>query len=157
MQVTQEMLAEPFVAAAVQVLQSELGGEIARDGLVAVGAGALSGDVAVLVGVTGGLKGMIALSMPNETALAIAGTMMGEPVTVLDEISRSAVAELGNMVAGLATIRLEQMGYDSNITPPSVVTGQNTEISTAGFERVMMVLATSFGALSIHVALKEAA
>ena len=156
MQVTMEMLADPFVAAAMQVLDTELGGEMSRKASVARQAGALGADVAVLVGVTGGVRGVIALTMPTETALAIAGIMMGEPVPALDEISRSAVAELGNMVAGLATVKLEQVGYVSNITPPSLVTGHNTEISTVGTERVVTVLVTSFGELSVHVALKEA-
>lgn len=151
-------LANPFVSAAVRVLMAELGSEVAEQERRAEDAPLTGGDVTIMVGITGGVKGLMALAMSNETAGAIAGVMMGEPVAQLDEMSKSAVAELGNMIAGLASVELEQEGYPSNITPPSVVTGKETAISTTpGVGRVVVPLATSFGDIAIHVSLRIAA
>jgi chemotaxis protein CheX len=154
MQITVETLADPFAEAAIQVLSSELGvavGRLSHGGHVPP---EVFSGIAVLVGLTGDVKGLVALVMPIATAMAFAGVMMGEPVTELDAIGQSAVAELGNMVAGLATIRLEAMGCQSNITPPSVVTGTNTRITTTGTDSWLIPLETSHGALAVQVALK---
>ncbi|HYF76242.1 MAG TPA: chemotaxis protein CheX [Symbiobacteriaceae bacterium] len=154
----QGKLADPFVTAAVRVLTLELGSEVAQHDRSAEEAPLAGSDVTVMIGITGGVKGLMALSMSTETAGAIAGFMMGGPAAQLDEMGKSAVAELGNMIAGLATVELEQEGYPSNITPPSVVTGKETEISTGvGVGRVVAPLTTTFGHIAIHVALKVAA
>lgn len=150
-------LADPFVTAAVRILTAELGSEVAEHERSAENAPLLGSDVTIMIGITGGVKGLLALAMSNETAGAIAGFMMGEPVAQLDEMGKSAVAELGNMIAGLATVELEKVGYASNITPPSVVTGKETEISTGAGGRVVVPLSTGFGHIAIHVALKVAA
>lgn len=148
--------AEAFVMATVQVLKTELGSQVERSASMESSL-ASRGDISVLVGVTGGLRGTMVLSMSQEAARLVIGAMIGEPAGEMDEMGKSAVAELGNMIAGLATVQLEQRGFQSDITPPSVVTGQNTAISTSGTEAVVVPLSTSFGLISLHVALKEAA
>ena len=44
-------------------------------------------------------------------AIGIFSAMMGEPVTELDDLGRSAIGELGNMITGQAAIMLEEAGY----------------------------------------------
>ncbi|MDF2627645.1 MAG: cheX1 [Symbiobacteriaceae bacterium] len=154
----QTNLADPFVSAAVRILTAELGSEVARQERRNEDEPILGGDVTIMVGITGDVKGLVALAMSMETAGAIAGAMMGGPGAELDEIGKSCVAELGNMIAGMATVELEQEGYPSNITPPSVVTGRSMTISTGvGGGRVVFPLTTSFGHIALHVSLKLAA
>lgn|GEM_PF-682810 len=148
-------LAQAFAEAAVHVLQEMLGTEVAV-GEHRVEVTALHADeVTVLVGLTGEVSGLCLLTMPNSTAYAAVSMMMGETVTELDDIGRSAVAELGNMISGAATIKLEERGISSNITPPSVLQGHSPEISTPNLERAVVPLQTGLGNLTLHISIKS--
>ena len=52
--------------------------------------------------------------------------MMGMPVTALDDMSISAISELGNMIMGNAATIFSTKGYVIDITPPSVCHGDMT-------------------------------
>ncbi|MFZ5813972.1 MAG: chemotaxis protein CheX [Bacillota bacterium] len=147
-------LTEAFAEAAVHVLQEMLGTQVERGAQRVESTVLHAEEVTVLVGLTGEMSGLCLLTMPNATAYAVVGAMMGEPVESLDEIGRSAVAELGNMIAGAATIKLEQQGISSNITPPSVLQGRSPEIATPHLERSVVPLSTGLGAICLHVSLK---
>lgn len=147
-------LTEAFAEAALHVLQEMLGTDVAHGDIRQENMVLKADDVTVLVGLTGEVSGLCLLTMPIATAHAVAGAMMGEVVTELDDIGRSAIAELGNMVAGSATIKLEERGVSSNITPPSVLQGKAPEISTPHLERSVVELTTGLGKIALHVTLK---
>lgn len=84
----------------------------------------------VVIGVTGKLHGQAIISMNESTACHIASTMMGGLPAQMDETTKSAIAELSNMIVGNAATLLSQQGLMIDITPPSVLTGNNILIST---------------------------
>lgn len=84
----------------------------------------------VVIGVTGNLHGQAIISMKEAAACQIASTMMGGVPAKMDENTKSAVAELSNMIVGNAATLLSQQGLMIDITPPSVLTGENILIST---------------------------
>ncbi|MBO8159880.1 chemotaxis protein CheX [Thermosyntropha sp.] len=60
-------------------------------------------SVAVFIGLTGRIHGRVVISFNQDIACKIASVMMGGlPITLLDEIAKSAVAELCNMILGNA-------------------------------------------------------
>lgn len=147
-------LAGAFSEAAAHVLHEMLGTNVEL-GAERVENGVLHAEeVTVLVGLTGEVSGLCLLTMPNQTAFAVVGVMMGETVDTLDEIGRSAVAELGNMISGAATIKLEERGISSNITPPTVLQGRSPEIATPHLERCVVPLNTGLGRISLHISIK---
>lgn len=88
-----------------------------------------SGEVAITIGVTGDLTGSVTLNMSELTAKNIASKMMmGMEVNELNDLAKSAISELGNMVAGNSTSFFMNMGKSINITPPSLYTGSNMSI-----------------------------
>lgn len=88
-----------------------------------------SGDVAITIGVTGDLSGSVVLSMSEEAAKFIASKMMfGMEVKELDDMAKSAISELGNMVAGNSASFFVNIGKNINITPPSLYTGKDLTI-----------------------------
>lgn len=147
-------LTEAFADAAVHVLHEMVGTTVEKGTQRVEQAVLHADDVTVLVGITGEVSGLCLLTMPNATAYAVVGAMMGETITALDEIGQSAVAELGNMIAGAATIKLEERGISSNITPPSVLQGDHPEIATPNLERSVVPLVSGFGSLTLHVSIK---
>ena len=86
--------------------------------------------VTINIGLTGEIKGQTIMAFSLDTACFIASKMMMMPVKALDEMSKSAISELGNMVMGnAATIfSTKQIGID--ITPPIMMIGA-MEISTS--------------------------
>lgn len=49
-------------------------------------------------------------------------------VKELDDMAKSAISELGNMIAGNSAGFFMEMGKNINITPPSMYTGSNMTV-----------------------------
>ncbi|MTV49427.1 hypothetical protein GJ688_10605 [Heliobacillus mobilis] len=111
-------------------------------------------DLAIIVGLARDLRGSVVYSMDTETALALAGQMMGGmSLPGLDEMVKSAVCELGNMCAGSSVCNLP--GLTADITPPTLITGSKLAIM-AGSDNVLMTeIATSFGTVEVRLGLEE--
>jgi len=83
-------------------------------------------EVVVTIGFIGDLHGNIHMGLSSESAKTIVSQMMmGMPVEKLGEMELSALGELGNMISGAIAIDLEKLGYKINITPPSIMYGNN--------------------------------
>lgn len=82
--------------------------------------------VVIMIGVTGEMKGQIMLSFEDSVACDIAGKMMMMPVQELDEVSTSAICELGNMIMGNASTVFSVEGIGIDITPPTICKGNVT-------------------------------
>ena len=60
-------------------------------------------SVAIMIGITGQMKGQVLMAFGYEQALQVASKMMmGMPVAELDSMATSAISELGNMIMGNA-------------------------------------------------------
>jgi chemotaxis protein CheX len=89
-----------------------------------------SEDIVIIVGLTGKIRGQAIFTKKQTVAMYIASSMMGGmPVTALDEISKSAISELTNMILGNTATLLYNRGIGVEITPPSFLMGQNLQIS----------------------------
>lgn len=100
-----------------------------------------SDNVAVIVGLTGTIRGQVIISFNKASAISVASAMMGGmPITELDEISKSAIAELGNMIMGNTATILASRGIGIEITPPSLLTADNLTIAPANMETVSIPL-----------------
>lgn len=87
-------------------------------------------NVVVLVGITGEVRGNIALSMDESYAKGIASSMMcGMPVEVFDEMPQSAIREMANIMMGKVASLFEEVRIMIDITPPTLMTGEGLTIS----------------------------
>jgi len=144
----------PFASAMLMVFQKEFGMNVMRDSL-ALQQGPLRGaDVNTIIGVTGQLEGQVIYTFDERVALRFASALMGEAVEELDELAKSAVAELGNIITGNAAIGLSENGYNCILTPPTLLTGKELIVTT--FTPVLNIpFSTDFGSVTVHVALRE--
>lgn len=145
----------PFVSAAFQVLQTETKSEVAKGNVVLQDSPLVSDEVTVLIGVVGRAQGLVLYGMSEKTAKGMVSIMTGEQIAVFDNLAESAVAELGNVITGLASGELERAGFPCKIAPPSVVVGKGTSISTLSIKRLVIPLETKYGEIAVHVALRE--
>ena len=81
-------------------------------------------SVIIMIGITGEMRGQVMIVLSYTKALEIASKMMmGMPVTALDDMSASAINELGNMMMGNAATILSTKGIAMDITPPTLCRG----------------------------------
>jgi chemotaxis protein CheX len=147
----------PFIEASQTVLK-QIGGIEAKLGKVYMKSSPYTSDnVLVIVGLTGKMRGQTIFSMSLTAAMSIASTMMGGyPVTELDEITKSAISELTNMILGNTATILYNRGIGIEITPPSLLLGQNIQISSSKIKTVCIPLELSIGhLLEIDLAVED--
>ena len=122
-------LVNPFIDAIVAVMPM-LGFPMPKRAKMGVkNMTATSMGVTVLVGFTKQIHGNVAYNMTEDTAKFIASTMMmGIPVESFDEMAQSAISEMSNMLTANAATSLAGMGYDVDISTPSLTTGADFQI-----------------------------
>lgn len=85
---------------------------------------AVSLGVSVIVGFTKEIRGNVVYNMTDEAARFIASKMMmGMPVPVFDDMAQSAISELSNMLTANAATNLTGLGFDVDISTPSLSIG----------------------------------
>lgn len=145
----------PFVAAAYYVLEMETQAPIDKGELRLETSHYTTNDVTTIIGVVGRVSGTVIYGLTERVAKQLASGMLGQRIPIFDKMAESAVAELGNMITGRASALLEDAGYHCKITPPTLIIGRGTIISTTPFQRLVVPLVTKYGELTIAVALKE--
>lgn len=80
----------------------------------------------IMIGFTGEMRGQVMIAFENHIACDIASKMIMMPVTEMDELARSAIGELGNMIMGNTATIFSTKGIAIDITPPTVGNGTIT-------------------------------
>lgn len=145
----------PFVAAARDVLKKEVGSDVQRGKVYLHRSPFTSHQVTAMIAVTGSIQGLVMYGMSEATARAMVEKMLGQPCHTFDELAQSGIAELANVITGQASILLSQAGYTVQISPPALIIGHDTMISTLDLTRLVIPLDTDHGVIEAQVALKE--
>jgi chemotaxis protein CheX len=147
----------PFLRAADEVLESELG-EAPKRGQISVRKSAYTTDhVSAVVAVTGTVSGMVIYSMSEPTACGIVEHVLGSPCPQFNTLAQSGIGELGNVITGRAATLLAEAGFPSNLLPPRLITGSGVLVSKVDQQRLIIPLITPRGRVEIQVVLSEAA
>lgn len=80
-------------------------------------------DWVIIIGLTGELKGQVLICFNLESVLDIASKMCMTPIAQMDDLSCSAICELGNMILGNAATLFASDGIGIDITPPTLSHG----------------------------------
>lgn len=120
----------PFLLSAGQILEQVCGiktkvGQISKDNI------GIDGEpLFIMLGVTGEMTGQVCIVFDEEVAKDIASKMMmGMPVPEIDDMAKSALSELGNMIMGNAATLLSNSNLLIDITPPTLGTGKAKLVS----------------------------
>ena len=149
----------PFVESAYNVLTEVLGTEIKRGELYLKSTSMPVLGVAAVVGLAGDVEGRVLFDMTTETAVNIAGAMlegmdMDKP-SALDDMGKATITELANMITGQAVTKLHNLGFQFDLTPPAIFTGENMEVSDTGVEALIVPMELPQGKIEINVAVRE--
>lgn len=145
----------PFVEAAFEVIEAETGFKIMRGELGLEKDAYVTDDITVIISLIGQVEGNVFYSMPVVTALALSSRMLGEKLPEFDALAQSGVAELANVITGRASVKLAESGFQSTISPPTMLQGRGARISTLDYARLLVPLSGECGKLAIHLALRE--
>jgi len=148
--------ANPFVQAAVQTFQKEIGVKLSRKDLKLKDSPVPSQDISIIIGVTGSVKGQVVLSLDENVALAVTKAMIpGKVPAELRKLINSAVSELANIITGQASILLAGEHGKIDITPPAIITGPGLKMDFLHLQTICISFLSEIGTLELNIALTE--
>lgn len=108
----------------------------------------------IQIGLTGQMQGDIVFGLHETVALKLVSAMMGGYViSEIDEMSKSAISELGNMISGNASTILFNQGVRVDITPPVLVQSATAAGFTPKKALTIPLIMDGIGELDIQVLL----
>jgi CheY-specific phosphatase CheX len=111
---------EAFAEASVSVLAATLGDEFGCGAPRLARTEQRADGVTVHVRFSGGVQGLVALSVDEPTALRLLARATGEAHERLPALGVDYFLELANVIAGTALCRLHELGLDVVVRPPHV-------------------------------------
>jgi len=146
----------PFIEASQDVFKTLLDKE-AKIGKIFLKASPFSvGDMVILIGIVGEIRGQVFLELTFDTAEKIVSTMMdGITVTDIDEIGKSAIAEVGNMIMGNTCTIFSKKKISIDITPPTILTGDKINISNKIATIGIPLIIEDYGTININITAEE--
>ncbi len=147
----------PFIESAQSVVNMLLGIEIKTGKAYLKNPPFLVNQTVIIIGVIGKIKGQVYFELTTDTTKKIASGMMGGmTITELDEISKSAVSEMVNMIMGNTSTIFAKKNIEVDITPPTLLIGDKIEISHKDSIIVVPLELEGLGTIAINVAVEEA-
>jgi chemotaxis protein CheX len=145
----------PFVEAAFSILREVLNVDPKRGELYLKSSSQSILGVAAIVGLAGDVEGRVLLDMTTDTAVSIASAMNMEELESLDDLGKATINELANMITAQAVTKLHDLGFEFDLTPPAIITGENMEVSDPGVEALIVPVEVPQGKIEINVAVRE--
>jgi chemotaxis protein CheX len=148
----------PFLKAASSVFKSVVGVDLRRGKLVVKDKPIPSHDVAIIIGITGGIQGIVVYSMSMTMVHKIADILMpGLSKEQIDSEWKDIMGEFANMITGNAMNLFTDINMSMqriSITTPTVVEGKDFTISAVQQTTLGINLYSPMGSLEMNVALK---
>lgn len=146
----------PFVSATLNVFETMLGTKLTRGELSLKKSHAPMHEVCGLIGLAGKCHGMVVVGFGRETALQLAGILLGTKVHELNSDVVDAVGELTNMIAGAAKTQLGE--FQLSIGLPTVICGKTNTINfPSGSPPLIIPFDGDMGPVCVEVGMSDAA
>ncbi len=145
----------PFLKAASVVFKSVVGVELRRGKLIVKKNPDPSHEVAIIIGITGGISGMVVYSMPLNMVYKIADILApGLSKDQIDVEYKDIMGELANMITGNAMNLFTNVGQGVEVTTPTVINGKDFTVTALQQTTLGLNFYTPMGTLEMNVALK---
>lgn len=119
----------PFIESFATVMPQLGFSNVSKGSLSAKGKELISSGIIIVVGIVGSIKGNVVYVLEMDNAKKIASTMMmGMPVTELDDMARSALSELTNMLTANAATYFSNQNIPIDISTPTLLYGENVTV-----------------------------
>jgi chemotaxis protein CheX len=145
--------AAPFIESISDLFQTMFMEEIKVESIISGTDSVTSRAVTAVIGMSGAVRGTVAIFFPETIACDLAGRLLGMELNAIDETVSDAVAEIVNIVAGGAKGRLSSDARRKvSLGLPTVVVGDNYTVQyPKGSRRGTVTLSGSFGEFSMAI------
>lgn len=146
-------LINPFLQS-FNTIMPQLGFEIEKGG-ISVKDKIFGDGITISVGVTGDVKGNVIYMISEDGGKKIASKMMMDmPVDELSDMAKSALSELSNMLTANASINYSNMGINTDISTPVLVTGRDMTIKVNTPQIVCVEMKANGVSIEINISLE---
>jgi len=117
-------------------------------------------DIIASIGITGEFSGFLIIRSNLQSSMNFINKMLSNigmeaEETNFGQFHKEAFGEILNQISGRATMLLESNGINSNITPPTILIGNNISISTYdAAETLYKTIEGPFGCFNLLVGIK---
>ena len=109
-------------------------------------------EIISLIGMSGALRGTVALILPLTTATSLVGRFVGAPMADDDPELTDAVAELVNIVAGSAKAKLNSDQKPINLSIPNVIRGKGQTVLAPSYATwIELAFTSELGSFKLRV------
>lgn len=145
----------PFLEASSVVFKSILNVDLRRGKLVIKETPIPSMDVAIIIGIVGGITGEVVYSMSFPMVQKIADVLVpGMSEEQIKQEYKDIIGELANMITGNAMNLFASSGKVIDITTPTVIEGKDFNITMIKQTTLGITLYSPMGQLEMNIALK---
>ena len=146
----------PFVESFATVMPQLGFGSVQKGNLSVKGRELKSSGVIIIVGIVGAIRGNVDYTLDIENAKKIASTMMmGMPVNEFDEMSKSAVSELTNMLTANAATCFSNIGISIDISTPTLLQGEDVSVKMSSDQVLCIQILTDDIPIEINIAFES--
>lgn len=146
----------PFIESFAAVMPQLGFTNIQKGSLSAKGQEIICSGVIIIVGIVGAVKGNVVYCIAEDEARKIASTMMmGVPINELDEMSKSALSELTNMLTANAATSFSNIGISIDISTPTLLFGENITVKMSSKQVLCIQLLADQIPIDINVAFEQ--
>ncbi len=116
-------------------------------------------NITATIGVAGQVQGHLILYSRLDTAISLVEELfrnmgMEQQITHDNPMFKETFAELLNQLGGRTTIKLSECGIDADITPPTILKGDNIYINTNTYKSTAIIkISGNFGDIGLFVGL----
>lgn len=144
----------PFVESVSDLFESMLSSEAKMEKVIKSDPVVNRNELIGLIGLSGPIRGTVALILPDKTAFAIIGRMTGETYETVDGDMIDAIAELVNIVAGGAKARLADGSAPLTLSIPNVIRSMGSTVLTPSWATwIELNFISEFGPFKLRVTL----
>ena len=112
--------------------------------------------VMIIIGIVGAIRGNVVYCIGTESAKKIASTMMmGMPVDEMDDMAKSALSELTNMLTATAATRFSENGITIDISTPTLLSGENVNVKMSSKQVLCVEMLADDTPIEINIAFEE--
>ena len=146
----------PFIESITTVMPQIGFCDVHQGNLSIKGEGITCSGVIMIVGIVGMVKGNVVYSISFENAKKIAATMMMEDsIEELDDMAKSALSELSNMLTANAATFFSNIGITIDISTPSLLYGDNVSINMSSKQVLCVQVFSDDIPIEINIAIEE--
>lgn len=113
-------------------------------------------NIALVIGISGYISGQVVYSIPKEVAESIISKWLKQYSTeILKKMFDSALGEIANMITGRSFTLLQEDNKLIQITPPSIIKGDNLQINFIKLQTITVMMTSEVGKMEISLALQS--